>query len=786
MEKFDTGFIKKTEQKYGQAFNLFNKSFILLGLIAFLLGRASILEGLRPFGVALFSIMILKDKRSLGLGAIVLLGVMTTGAEKYRYIIAMTSILIFFRYVIKNLSFNIFKIGLLSGLITFLSSAVYIFFTDFYLYDLFMTAFEAVVIFVFTYILSYAIPVLTNSSKRKVLSNEEIICIAIVASVAVLGLSNIDIYGFSLKNIGGIVLTLFFAYNGGSAIGAAVGVTIGVITSMTTTGTPVIIGIYAFSGLLAGIFKDIGKFASALGMVLGNAILTFYINGSTETLIQFEEIFIAFGIFMITPKILSDYMAKIINSKIAPLEMDMLYSERIRNLTTKQLKEYSTAFSELASTYSKIAEKEQVIGNKEMTDIVDDIANYICVNCSMKRSCWENNFYSTYNSIIDAVTILETEGKLDKNNLPSYLKKKCLKEEKLLDKINRVYEVHRIGYRWSKKLFEMRQLVSEQFSGVAQIIEDLSTEITTKVEFKKEVEDTLYIDFDKKKILVDKITVFENEDRKFQIDIEKKSCREEKVWEKQVIPLASEVIGRQVVKKSGEYTSDGSYVIQLVEAPKFKVNTGVAKVSKDNNMVSGDNYSFLNLRDSKYMVALSDGMGSGEKASRESMATITLLEDLMEAGFNKEIVIKTINSVLMSKSLEEAFSTIDLSIIDLYTAKVEFIKNGAVSSFIKRKNRDVEVIECSSLPAGIISEIFLNNKIVKLKDGDFIITMSDGVLDADKDSVDKTNWVVEFLKKLHSRNPQSIAEKILNKAIEKRGNKIDDDMTVLVTKIWKK
>ncbi|WP_432667500.1 stage II sporulation protein E [Wukongibacter baidiensis] len=786
MLKLNTGNLKKVGRKYGQATHIINRHFIFLALIAFLLGRASILEGLMPFGVAFFSIMIIKDKRNIGLGVIVLLGIMTTGPDQYKYMFILGSIALLFMTGIRGLNFNMFKLAFLTAIITFLAGAGYVFFTDFYLYDLFMIGFEAIVVFVFTYILSYAVPALTNNSNRKVLSNEEVICIAIVAAVAVLGLSEVNVFGFSLKNIIGMLLTLFFAYNGGASIGAAVGVTIGVITSMTITGAPIIIGIYAFSGLLAGIFKDMGKTASALGMILGNSILTFYVNGSTETIIQLEEILISFAIFIVTPKALSGYMAKIINSKINTIEMDRLYSERIKKFTNKQLREYATAFSELAVTYSKISEKEKIIENNEVTNLINDIANSICANCSMKRSCWDNYFYSTYNGIMDAITTLDTQGKLHKNNFPSYLKKKCLKEDKLLEKINSTYEIYKVGYKWSKKLFEMRQLVSEQFNGVAQIIDELSNEITTKVEFKKDVEDALYVAFDKEKIFVDNITVLENEKGKFQIDIEKKNCFNRRICENQIIPLVSSIIGKEIVKKNNDCLVDGGCVIQLIEAQRYRVNTGIAKVSKDNNAVSGDNYSFQSLKDNKYMIALSDGMGSGEKAAKESIATITLLEQLMEAGFGKDIVINTINSVLMSKSLDEAFSTIDLSIIDLYTAKVEFIKIGAVSSFVKRRNGDVEIIESSSLPAGIINEIFLDSKILKLGDGDFVITMSDGILDADKNFLNNSNWVVELLRESDSRNPQTIADEILDKAIEKRQDKIDDDMTVLVTKIWKR
>lgn len=789
MEKFNISATDERISKNGQAIRILNRNFLFLSLLSFLLGRASVLDGLIPFGIAFFASLLAKDKHNTLLGISVLIGIMTTTSDKYKYVLAITITYILLRYIFKTVRLSTFKLALITSLITLASGGIYLVATDFYLYDLFMTGFESVVVFVFIYILSYALPALTLKSNRKVLSNEEIICISIVAGVAILGLSDVSIANYSLKNIMGIFLTLVFAYNGGASIGAAVGVTIGVITSMSTIGTPIVIGIYAFSGLLAGIFKDMGKLASGLGMILGNSILTFYMNGATETIIQYQEVLIAFGLFIIFPKSLSSNMAKFINAKVNEVYSDKAYSERIKSLIVRQLNEYSTAFSELAGTYSEIGEKEKIIEQKEITSIINNIANSICSNCGMKRNCWNNAFYSTYNSMMDAITILEAEGNLDKSNIPSYLDKRCLRVEELISSINRAYDIYKIDYKWNKKLFEMRQLVSEQFEGVAGIIDELSQEVSTNIEFKKDVEDTLYVAFDKERIIVDNITVLEDERGKFEINIEKKNCYNRKVCEKTIIPIVSQVIGNDIVLKNKYCKADkdkGKCNIQLVEAQKYKVNTGVARISKGNGSINGDNYSCLDLKDNKYMIALSDGMGTGEKAAKESMATITLLEQLMEAGFNRDIAIKTINSILMSKSLDEAFSTIDLSIIDLYSARVEFIKIGAASSFIKRTNGEVEVVNTSSLPVGIINEIIIDSKKVKLNSGDFIITISDGILDVDKNLINKSNWMVEVIKEIDCRNPQVMADSILDKAIKRSGNKADDDMTVLVTKIWKR
>ena len=273
----------------------FNKNALLLLGMSVLLGRATILDGLSPFGIAFLLTMLNKDRRYIYLGFGVLIGLISCGAQLsiFKYSLILGCAGIFFYFFRDRIQARVFVLGITSGLLVFSGGLIYLVFKGLYMYDIFMLGFESVVVFVFVYITSYSIPVITHRSNRKVLSNEEIICIAISGAVVISGLTDITIYGYSAKNVFGVLLTLIFAFNGGVSVGAGVGVTIGIITSMSTIGTPTVIGVYAFSGLLAGIFKDLGKLGSGIGMILGNAILTFYINGSSEVFLHYNEIIVA-------------------------------------------------------------------------------------------------------------------------------------------------------------------------------------------------------------------------------------------------------------------------------------------------------------------------------------------------------------------------------------------------------------------------------------------------------------------------------------------------------------
>ncbi len=225
-------------------------------------------------------------------------------------------------------------------------------------------------------------------------------------------------------------------------------------------------------------------------------------------------------------------------------------------------------------------------------------------------------------------------------------------------------------------------------------------------------------------------------------------------------------------------------VVKYREEEAYQISTGISQISKRGQVQCGDSYSFMQLKDGKYVLTLSDGMGSGKKALKESSATIALLEQFLDSGFDKDTAVKLINSVLVLKSPEESFSTIDLSAIDLQTGNVEFAKIGAASTFIKKQDK-IEVIKSTSLPVGILNNIDMEISSKTVSEGDFIIMMSDGVLDANKQVIKKEVWLKDVLHEINSSNPQEIADQVLKTVLE-NSHSVEDDMTVLVAKVWKK
>ena len=117
---------------------------------------------------------------------------------------------------------------------------------------------------------------------------------------------------------------------------------------------------------------------------------------------------------------------------------------------------------------------------------------------------------------------------------------------------------------------------------------------------------------------------------------------------------------------------------------KLPVLYGVAKLTKEMEKVSGDNYICRQEEAGRFVMCLSDGMGSGVEACRESEEVVELLEQFLESGFTQETAAKMVNSALVMKGQEGIFSTVDICAVDLYTGICTLPESGGFRHFYQK------------------------------------------------------------------------------------------------------
>ena len=134
-----------------------------------------------------------------------------------------------------------------------------------------------------------------------------------------------------------------------------------------------------------------------------------------------------------------------------------------------------------------------------------------------------------------------------------------------------------------------------------------------------------------------------------------------------------------------------------------------------------------------------------------------------------------INSIIRRRA-DECSVALDVFSLDLITGEASFIKSGAASSYIKRKNA-LYRIKSETMPIGLIKQIDAERINAETEAGDCVIMLSDGV----SESAEETPWLVELLNKPIGDSLEQFAQKIIAEA--KKNGRGADDMSALVMRI---
>ena len=759
---------------------------ICLTILGFLLGRGNILNGLMPFGISYFGIIlyfynkrIISVKKTILIFSAINIGYLSyLGFNGINY--ALTNLILWVittRYLSKEIK-AIYYSSIVASLFLVLKLIKSYFFVQ---SSIVLLVAEVLIIFLMILLLLRMITELLGYfSEKNQLVLIALLSIIIIFSLFISDLAVENVLGINLLRLLSSYLIMILALNGGVAIATIAGVLTGILYSLCHLELMPLVGNYALAGLISANFNKQDKIGVSLGFIASNLIYIIFLNEPGYIISLVKESIIASGLLFITPKTVVNYFDFLniendANNKLEDRRLNSFINQRIKKFS-HLFHELSIAFNEAAPTYQQ---EEQNIGV-----FLDLITDKVCKKCDLYQSCWKQSFYDTYQGMFKLLAIAENRGEVEVEDLEKIMPVSCFRKIKLTAAINQFVKMYELNCYWESKIEDNKKVLLDQLSGMAEVIDDLATELTIDVRTEDKLGEKANSILTEAGLIINDISVTNYNNEQLEFTIRKRSCNGKQDCIKKMLPLLNNKLGHSldlVWSECGEKLDKANCICQLSPGSKYLFSTGVATASSEED-TSGDNYTFFKLREEKFITILSDGMGVGNEAFKESKGAVILLKNMIQSGLSYDSALKTINSILGIRSVEDNFATIDLLSIDQVTAKAEFSKVGSVSSFIKR-GQEINMIKSTSLPIGILNQIEVEPTELQLYDGDFIIMITDGILDSNPKLTIKEEWIIKLLKNNLIDDPKSLAQYILHKA-EQNSNSIDD-MTVLVIKVDK-
>lgn len=778
---------KIAENRVVQAWLVKRWTILLIG-IAFLLGRATILDELSPFAIAYFAVFYYVRKDMLHwVGLALCAGSILSAHGQPGYIVAQMVVFLLIQKGLEkfekaDLSYVPLLVGLTCFSVKLFSHLVA---ANMSWYTLMMTGIESVLSLILTLIFVQAVPVFTLARKKHSLKNDEIICLIILLASVMTGTVGWTMGDVTIEHVLSRYLILLFALVGGAPLGASVGVITGLILSLADVNAIYQMSLLAFAGMLAGLMKEGNRFAVALGMLIGSSILSIYIGDQSTFMASTWESAAAVLLFLLTPKSFIHTLATYVPGTQENMKSHYDYAKRVRDITAERVQQFSEVFRQLSRSFKQLTTEGYAANREgEIDHFIHTASTKFCSNCGKRDTCWGKDLDKTYKFMKEMMTAIDSDQVPAKRDIPKEWTRACIKNERVMNGMIQEYQFHKHNLHWKKQILESRQLVADQLTGVSQVMEDLAKEIKREGQELFLQEEQIRSALEELGLSIHSIEIINLEEGNVEIEVVHQYRKGYDECRKIVAPLLTDIIGENIAVKWERLNESGNeyYTVLFGSAKEYEVSTGIAGAAKGGDLLSGDSFSTVELGSGKFAVALSDGMGNGERARAESSTALAILQQLLQSGMDEKLAIKSVNSVLMLRSPDEIFATVDMAIIDLYNANTTFMKIGSTPSFIKR-GKEVIPIMANNLPVGILHEIDVDLISTPLKPGDVLVMMTDGIYDAPGYTVNKELWMKRILQEMEVEDPQEFADCLLERIVRFQDGDIEDDMTVIVAKI---
>lgn len=602
------------------------------------------------------------------------------------------------------------------------------------------------------------------AERRKKLTQEETVSVCVTIVYLLLCLEPYAVFGVSVSRILVLFLLPCVLLVFGRERALVFSVLAGAAVSVYTQNS-VYLGWYAAVCVVAAVFYHTNEVVYGCAVLAGELLLDVFFDYPGLTYFHVVFYAVATAVFLLLIRPLKTLRAKFSDET----KMSKVLLNRSRSDLSLRLKDVSDVFREMSELFEDMA-GQAIPAEEAKLMLTRECFDRVCLACPNGKNCLREET-RLYNSIHAAVERAIEKGKITLIDVPDFLNAHCVKLNVVMSLVNQLSISYRQYQTLSKNLDSGKQLLRSQFDGVSHIFDSLAAELQCTVSADNTGETRLREFFKNSGVRCAETLIFSDKSTACAI-VEGENDQAE------LAQVVSRFFGTKYVVDRYQEVAAGSWCAYFKRAPKFDVIFGSAQTAKEGSEKSGDVHTLVKISDTKFLIALCDGMGSGTRAEKISSASISLVENLYRAGFSSEFILKTVNKLLIT-CFEECFTTLDIAVFDLNEARCDFIKLGSADSYVKGREF-ARRVSCCSMPLGILEEIKPATSTETLESGDVVFLASDGVTDSFHDR----DEMLEFVSSIDCANPQECAKLLLERALANYGGASKDDMTVLTMRVF--
>ncbi|HEX8255425.1 MAG TPA: SpoIIE family protein phosphatase, partial [Thermoanaerobaculia bacterium] len=166
------------------------------------------------------------------------------------------------------------------------------------------------------------------------------------------------------------------------------------------------------------------------------------------------------------------------------------------------------------------------------------------------------------------------------------------------------------------------------------------------------------------------------------------------------------------------------------EGPQFR-GVSFAAHFEPTASIGGDYYDVFNIDKSRLAVAIGDVSGHGLSTGLVMAMVKAAITTLVEEGADETSLFQRLNQLVFRSTERRAFMTLAFTIFDLERGTVRHTNAGHLYPYLLRRGETAPLsLESPSLPLGVREHLITQTAEADLKEGDAVVYLSDGIVEA--------------------------------------------------------
>lgn len=733
----------------------------------FLMARGAVFGEVLPFGLAFAAAVPTDYLASAAFGCFVGYLVPAADANYFRYLAALFAVVAIKALLafITRLASRPLLCSLTAGIVTCATGLVSS------VGDVRASVFalaEAVLAFSGAYFISktFSVGVVKNGLK-----GVDLACLLISVNMLLIGLMSFVPGGISVGMILAVAFVLLVSRFSGGTTGAVCGIVSGFAAALSGADLTLAVSL-SLAGLICGIFSSFGKYAQVAAFIVSGLVASAVGENLALSAAFLIESLFGSALFLMIPKSVAMRAGKLLSPPTKTV-----CENSMKKMVTMRLNFAAGALNDVSETVSSVAKELSRINSPDFNWVLHGVEGEACSGCSLCTGCWETRKADTVSDILEMVKSVREGAAAEAVEAPDDFKGRCLRPARVGQAVHKFYSDYASRMAAENRISDVRSVVSEQFNGISNMLKDMAKELDREEAFDDRTASKISEALKNIDIHADECSCRVDRYGRMTVEIISKTVSGTK-YNRMKLLRQIEVCSDRDFEPPVITESSGKVFITLTERAELTLDTGIYQIPASPSGISGDAYStFCDGKGRAFMI-MSDGMGTGGRAAVDGAMASGLMTRLLKAGFGYDCSLSILNSAMLFKSTDESLATVDVGCVDLFSGRTDMLKAGAAPTIVRR-NGKCGVAKSTSLPVGILRDIGFDKATVKLRAGDIIVMMSDGV------TGEGTDWICAEIEAWKEKDARHLAEHLAHCAKRRRTDNHSDDITVMAAIVEK-